>query len=88
MVVPGNGFGQKDGTFHVRTTILPPEAVLEKVGCEVGCVPPFGQLTPLPIFMDQELAKKEYVYFNPGKHNKSFKIKAWDLKKVSKPKLI
>lgn len=24
-VVPGSGFGQKDGTFHFRTTILPPE---------------------------------------------------------------
>lgn len=23
--VPGSGFGQKDGTFHLRTTILPPE---------------------------------------------------------------
>ena len=32
--------------------------------------------------------KKDFVYFNPGKHDKSFKIKAWDLKKISKPKLI
>jgi len=24
-VVPGSGFGQKDGTFHFRSTILPPE---------------------------------------------------------------
>lgn len=23
--VPGSGFGQKDGTFHIRTTILPAE---------------------------------------------------------------
>ncbi|HSO20436.1 MAG TPA: YbaK/EbsC family protein [Desulfosarcina sp.] len=71
-----------------KVSFAKPEAVLEKVGCEVGCVPPFGQLTPLPIFMDQELARKEYVYFNPGRHDKSFKIKAWDLKKVSQPKLI
>ncbi len=33
-------------------------------------------------------AKKDFVYFNPGKHDKSFKIQAWDLKKISKPKLI
>ncbi len=25
-VVPGSGFGQKEGTFHFRTTILPPES--------------------------------------------------------------
>ena len=24
-VVPGSGFGQEPGTFHFRTTILPPE---------------------------------------------------------------
>lgn len=26
---PGSGFGQKDGTFHFRTTILPPEEKME-----------------------------------------------------------
>lgn len=29
MTVPGSGFGQEEGTFHLRTTILPPE---EKIG--------------------------------------------------------
>ena len=27
---PGSGFGQKDGTFHFRTTILPPEDKLQQ----------------------------------------------------------
>jgi alanine transaminase len=30
-VVPGSGFGQKEGTFHFRTTILPTEANMDKV---------------------------------------------------------
>ena len=77
-----SGIGTKKVSF------AKPEAVLEKVGCEVGCVPPFGQLTELPIFMDPDLAKKEFVYFNPGVHDKSFKIKAWDLKKLCKPKMV
>lgn len=71
-----------------KVSFAKPEAVLEKVGCEVGCVPPFGQLTELPIFMDPELTKKDTVYFNPGVHDKSFKIKAWDLKKLCKPKMV
>eukprot|EP00483_Globobulimina_turgida_P009077 UN09095 len=29
--VPGSGFGQKDGTFHLRTTILPPESDIQQV---------------------------------------------------------
>jgi alanine transaminase len=31
VVVPGNGFGQRDGTFHFRSTILPPENKLDEV---------------------------------------------------------
>jgi len=29
--VPGSGFGQKDGTFHLRITILPPEDEFDQV---------------------------------------------------------
>lgn len=31
VVVPGSGFGQRDGTLHFRTTILPSEDRMEKV---------------------------------------------------------
>jgi aspartate/methionine/tyrosine aminotransferase len=31
VVVPGSGFKQMPGTFHLRTTILPPEHTLEGV---------------------------------------------------------
>jgi alanine transaminase len=31
VVVPGSGFGQKEGTHHFRTTILPPEESMQEV---------------------------------------------------------
>lgn len=31
VTVPGSGFQQKDGTYHVRTTILPQESEIDKV---------------------------------------------------------
>ncbi|CAK9103425.1 Probable alanine aminotransferase [Durusdinium trenchii] len=31
VTVPGSGFGQKEGSFHFRTTILPPDELLEEV---------------------------------------------------------
>ena len=61
-----------------------PENVSQAVGCEVGCVPPFGHMTTLPIYVDPDLTKKDFVYFNPGVHDKSFKVKAWDLNKLCK----
>ena len=89
LVMPGDKKVEwKKAAANVGTkkiSFAKPEQVLEKVGCEVGCVPPFGQLTDLPIFLDPDLSKKEYVYFNPGVHDKSYKVKAWDLKKVCGP---
>lgn len=31
VVVPGSGFGQKDGTWHFRTTFLPSEDKIDSV---------------------------------------------------------
>lgn len=71
-----------------KVTFAKPEDVSRAVGCEVGCVPPFGHLESLPIYMDPDLTKKNFVYFNPGVHHKSFKIKAWDLKKLCNPSFV
>lgn len=86
MVMPGNKkVDWKKAAKTVGTkkvTFAKPEAVSEVVGCEVGCVPPFGHHTSLPIFVDGQLLHQEYVYFNPGVHDKSFKITSRELKKL------
>ncbi len=76
------------GAKTKKVSFAKPDEVSQAVGCEVGCVPPFGHLTSLPIYMDPDLTKKNFVYFNPGVHDKSFKIKAWDLKKLCNPSFI
>jgi len=54
-VVPGSGFGQQPGTFHLRMTILPPIEKIEKV------------LEKFKIFHAQFLHK---YGDNDGKHSK------------------
>ena len=92
LVLPGNKkVDWKQAAAGAKTkkvSFAKPEEVSQAVGCEVGCVPPFGHLSPLPIYMDPDLIKKNFIYFNPGVHDKSFKIKAWDLKKLCNPSLI
>jgi aspartate/methionine/tyrosine aminotransferase len=34
--VPGSGFHQVDGTFHLRTTFLPPEDQIEVFATKIG----------------------------------------------------
>ena len=86
LVMPGNKkVDWKAAAKTVNTkkvSFAKPEAVSQAVGCEVGCVPPFGHLTDLPVFVDPELTRQTYVYFNPGVHHKSFKITSRDLKKL------
>lgn len=36
VVVPGSGFWQKDGTFHFRTTILPPNEQMTQMVNNLG----------------------------------------------------
>jgi Ala-tRNA(Pro) deacylase len=92
LVLPGNkkvNWKQAAaGANTKKVSFAKPEAVSESVGCEVGCVPPFGHFSDLPIYMDPDLPKKKYVYFNPGVHDKSFKVKGWDLRKLCQPSFI
>jgi len=59
-----------------------PEEVERVAGVPIGCVPPFGLKTELMTYLDEELLESEYLYFNPGSHTKTLKIKAADLPKV------
>ncbi|MFO7965538.1 MAG: YbaK/EbsC family protein [Desulfobacterales bacterium] len=68
-----------------KVSFAEPDAVKQHIGCEVGCVPPFGHLTPIRIFMDRALMRNPYVYFNPGVHDKSFKIASKDLENLCRP---
>ena len=92
LVLPGNKkVDWKQAAAGAKTkkvSFAKPEDVSQAVGCEVGCVPPFGHMTEIPIYMDPDLTKKNFVYFNPGVHDKSFKVKACDLKKLCNPAFI
>ena len=59
-----------------------PEDVVEITGIPIGCVPPFGHRTKLKTYLNEELLICEYIYFNPGSHTKTIKIKSKDLLKV------
>jgi prolyl-tRNA editing enzyme YbaK/EbsC (Cys-tRNA(Pro) deacylase) len=56
-----------------------PEDVEKVAGVPIGCIPPFGHRTKLKTYLSQELLRREYVYFNPGAHTKTVKMKSWDL---------
>ena len=62
-----------------RLFLATPEKVEKIAGVPIGCVAPFGLKTRLKTYLNEELFENEHLYFNPGSHTKTIKIKASDL---------
>jgi Ala-tRNA(Pro) deacylase len=60
-----------------------PGEVLQVTDCEIGSVPPFGNLFNLPVYCDPELSDE--IDFNAGLHDTSITMKRSDWEKVVKP---
>jgi len=59
--------------------------VKNATGCNIGSVPPFGNLFNLKVYFDKSVLENETVAFNAGQHTKSIKMKAKDLVKIVNP---
>ena len=55
--------------------------------CELGAMPPFGQLYKLPVFADRSLEADEEIVFNAGTHRDAIRMKYADFKKLATPKV-
>ena len=53
--------------------------------CEVGAMPPFGNLYDLPIYVDKSLAEDETIVFNAGTHTDTLSLKYADFERLVKP---
>ncbi|MBI1935490.1 aspartate--tRNA ligase [Candidatus Woesearchaeota archaeon] len=59
--------------------------VRQVTGCNIGSVPPFGNLFGLKVYFDKSVVENDVVAFNVGQHTKSIKMKANDLVRVVNP---
>jgi Ala-tRNA(Pro) deacylase len=71
------------GTSELK--LANPKEVLEKTGCEIGSVHPFGNLYKLETYMDKSILENEIVEFNIGLHTHSIRMKMEDLVKLVNP---
>ena len=54
-------------------------------GCDIGAVPPVGNLMGLKTWFDKRIIENEIVAFNAGSHTKSIKMRAKDLRQIVNP---
>lgn len=55
--------------------------------CEVGAMPPFGNLYDMEVFVAEVLTKNEKIAFNAGSHTELMKLNYEDFEKLVKPKV-
>jgi Ala-tRNA(Pro) deacylase len=70
-----------------NVALASPDEVLERTGCTVGSVPPFGKIFSIPMYMDESILKKDFIVFSAGTHNDSVKMKAQDYYNILEPKV-
>ncbi len=54
-------------------------------GCEVGAMPPFGNLWGLTVFVDERLREDEQIAFNAGTHTELVRLAYGDFERVVEP---
>lgn len=57
-------------------------------GCEVGAMPPFGNLYDMPVYISNQLTQQENILFNAGSHSELVQVDFRDFERLVKPKVI
>jgi len=55
--------------------------------CEIGAMPPFGNLYDMPVYVAASLTEDDEIDFNAGTHRELIKIKYKDYEGIVKPKV-
>ena len=56
--------------------------------CEVGAMPPFGNLYDMPVFVSESLSEDDEIAFNAGSHRELIRLKYNDFENLVKPKKV
>ncbi len=56
-------------------------------GCEVGAMPPFGNLYSVPVYVDDTLAADDRIEFSAGNHEETFEMYYKDFERLVKPQI-
>lgn len=54
--------------------------------CEVGAMPPFGNLYGTDVYVDEKLTRDELIAFNAGSHTELIQLPYNDFERLVKPK--
>lgn len=56
-------------------------------GCEIGAMPPFGNIYGMDVFVSLELSEDEEIAFNAGSHSELVRLSYADFESLAMPKV-
>jgi Ala-tRNA(Pro) deacylase len=57
-------------------------------GCELGAMPPFGNLWDMPVYVAERLTEDETIAFNAGSHTELIQLDYADFEQLVQPKIV
>jgi len=57
-------------------------------GCDVGAMPPFGNLFDMDVYVDKSLADDDEIAFNAGSHVELIRMKYADFERLVQPAVV
>ncbi len=83
-------FHKLKDVLHARSLRLADENefALAFADCEIGAMPPFGELYKLPVYADGSLAGNEHIVFQAGTHTDTLSVRFADYARVAHPTLV
>lgn len=57
-------------------------------GCEIGAMPPFGNLYGMDVLVDKSLCEDDEIAFNAGSHTELLRLSYKDFERLVKPKVV
>ncbi|MHC4846939.1 MAG: aminoacyl-tRNA deacylase, partial [Planctomycetota bacterium] len=78
--------GQAIGATYV--TLATEEEIRQRFpDCEVGAMPPFGNLYDLPVVVDAPLSMDKEIVFEAGNHHEAIKLAYTDFERLVHPQV-
>ena len=56
--------------------------------CELGAMPPFGNLYGVPVYVDSRMAEQPEIVFNAGSHTDAVRMPYAEFEKLAEPEML
>jgi Ala-tRNA(Pro) deacylase len=83
-------FEQLRSAIGAQDVVLAEEAEFRELfpGCEIGAMPPFGNLYGLPVYVADVLVENEEIAFNAGSHTEVIRLAYADFERLVNPRVL